>query len=264
MSSGSNSATRSEMSSGSSPPRASTSSQERMSTALAWPAAGSIAITQRMLSTWFAAANTRADSGGPGNDRRAGAAVGKDMAMVFDRVRDIGRHRDRPGADDREIGDDPFRPVLGDQSDAIAPSDAERAQPARQSADIARGRRPAQRLVAAAGAWPTETAGRRAGRPARRTSPAGCGSCRSPFFPQPCRDLYGFRGRGGIAAAALHRAAWRLRGRAPYGNGTIEGHGHASRGGGGGDCGSRREGGARRVAAMGPVRSLSRSATARN
>ncbi len=57
-------ATSSAISSGVSPPRANISSQERMSTALAWPAAGSIVMTVSTVATWFAAASTRADNGG--------------------------------------------------------------------------------------------------------------------------------------------------------------------------------------------------------
>jgi len=69
------------------------------------------------------------------DDDRAGAAVAEDVAMVVDRVGYIGRYRGRAGGNHREIGDDPFRPVLRDQHDPVAGFDAERDQPPRQPAD---------------------------------------------------------------------------------------------------------------------------------
>jgi len=81
------------------------------------------------------------------DDREAGAAVAEDVAVVVDRVGDIGRHGDAAGAHDGDIGDHPFRPIFGDQGDPIAGLEAERDQAARQSADSIRRVNPAQRLV---------------------------------------------------------------------------------------------------------------------
>ena len=48
------------------------------------------------------------------------------MPMVFDGVTHIPRDRDRSGALDRQIGDDPVRPGFGDQAYAIAGTYPER------------------------------------------------------------------------------------------------------------------------------------------
>ena len=67
--------------------------------------------------------------------------------MVVDGMGDIGRHRDRPGAHDRQIGDHPFRPVLADQPDPLAAADPERFEADRQPTHLARRLGPADRLV---------------------------------------------------------------------------------------------------------------------
>ena len=161
------------MSSGRAAPRARTSSHDRTSTALAWPAAGSIAITVCTVSTWLAAASTRADKAGLETITARSAAVGEDVAMVLDGVGRVGRHRDRPGAHDRQIGDDPFRPVLGHQADPLAGPMPSARSPLRQPPDVARRRRPVDRPIAPVALDPQRTACRRAGPPVRRTSPAG-------------------------------------------------------------------------------------------
>ncbi len=84
---------------------------------------------------------------GLGDDHGAGAAGRKDMAMVLDGVRHIGRDRDRPSAHHREIGDDPFRPVLRHQGDPLPRDDAKRSQTLRQPADVACRQRPCYRLI---------------------------------------------------------------------------------------------------------------------
>jgi hypothetical protein len=56
--------------------------------------------------------------------------------MVGRRVAGEGRHRDGADRHDGEVGDQPFRPALGDQRDAVAGGDAERRQAARQPLDL--------------------------------------------------------------------------------------------------------------------------------
>ena len=115
MSSGASAATRSAMSSGSAAPAPAPSSQACTAT---WPRlAGRLDRDDRAARSAPApppGAREPPMRGGR-DDHRPRAAIAEDVAVVVDRVGDVGRHGDRAGAHDREIGDDPFRPVLGDE-----------------------------------------------------------------------------------------------------------------------------------------------------
>src|SRR5262249_33208731 len=67
---------------------------------------------------------------------------------VVDRMRHIGRDRDGTGAHDRQIGDDPLRPVLANQPDALAAADPQGSEAERQPAHVACRRGPADSLIA--------------------------------------------------------------------------------------------------------------------
>ena len=76
------------------------------------------------------------------NEDRACAAVREDVPVVLDGMGHIGRDGNRPGGHDRQIGDDPFRPVFA-TSPTRSPRRSERSEAERQPADVARRRRPA-------------------------------------------------------------------------------------------------------------------------
>ena len=67
------------------------------------------------------------------------------MPMVFDGMGRVTRDGDRSGAHDRQIGDDPFRPVFGDKTDTIAVAYPERSEAEGYPSDIGRRRRPGRR-----------------------------------------------------------------------------------------------------------------------
>ena len=90
------------------------------------------------------------------DDRRGGARIGQDMAVIVGRVGRVGGHRHGAGGHDREVGDDPVGPVLRDQHDAVAARDAERAQAARQRRDLVGDGAPRLRPVRAAVLRPQE------------------------------------------------------------------------------------------------------------
>ncbi len=90
------------------------------------------------------------------DDDRTGAAVREDVAMVLDGVGRVGGNGDGAGGHDGEIGDQPFRPVLGDEGDAVAAPDPERAQAARQRAHLTRRLAPGERPVASRALGPEE------------------------------------------------------------------------------------------------------------
>jgi hypothetical protein len=73
------------------------------------------------------------------DDRALGAAVGEHVDVVGGRVGRKGRHGDAARRHDGVIGDQPFRPVLRHQCDAIAGPDAEIDQAARQQAGLPAG-----------------------------------------------------------------------------------------------------------------------------
>ena len=77
-------------------------------------------MTVATLGTWRAAGSSRSASAAVETIDRPRAAVAEDVAVVLDRVGGIGRHGDRADAHDRQVGDDPFRPVLGDQRHPVA------------------------------------------------------------------------------------------------------------------------------------------------
>ena len=82
------------------------------------------------------ASSAAAGGGRPGSSRAVAgrddgglrAGVLQDVARLRRGERRIDRHRDRAGGKDREVGDQPLRPALGHDRDAIAGADAERAQ----------------------------------------------------------------------------------------------------------------------------------------
>src|SRR5262249_41090435 len=57
------------------------------------------------------------------------------------------RDSDCPGAHDRQIRDNPFRPIFRDQADTLAAADAQRSEAACEPADITRCLRPANRAI---------------------------------------------------------------------------------------------------------------------
>jgi hypothetical protein len=70
------------------------------------------------------------------DDHGAGAAVVEDMLVVALGIGDVGRHGDAARRHDREIGDAPFRPVLGDQHDRVAAVEPDPAKRRRQRRDL--------------------------------------------------------------------------------------------------------------------------------
>ena len=238
VSSGVSAATRSAMSSLPSPPRASTSSQaaqiDRARRGRRRLDRDDRAHARHLLG---GGEHPRGQRRGR-DDHRPRAAVAEDVAVVLDRVGRIGRDGDRAGAHDREVGDDPFRPVLRDQRDPVARLDAERAQAARQPASPARAAsRPGQRPVAAVALGPQERPVAAPLAPPRRTSPAGCGSSRNPssvLFPVVCSRVARSRG-------------WRRRGRALI-SGAAHDHSGIDRGRGSDALGTQADRGGRRAA----------------
>ncbi len=70
------------------------------------------------------------------NDGALGAAVLEDMQVVGLGIGGVGRHRDAAGGHDGDVGDQPFRPVLGYQDDAVAVNDPKPPQAAGQAYDL--------------------------------------------------------------------------------------------------------------------------------
>ena len=93
---------------------------------------------------------------GVGGDHATGAAVVEQVAMLALAVGGVRRHGHRARGHDGEIGDQPFRPVLGGEDDALARLHAQRAQAPRQRADLGCDFAPGERLVAAGAPAPNE------------------------------------------------------------------------------------------------------------
>ena len=55
-----------------------------------------------------------------GDDHRARARIAEDVRVIARGVGGVGRHGDAARRHDREVGDQPFGPVLADQRDAVA------------------------------------------------------------------------------------------------------------------------------------------------
>src|SRR5262245_17632912 len=89
-------------------------------------------------------------------DRGTRRAVREQVAMILHLMRRIGRDGDAAGADDREIGDDPLRPVLGNERDPVAALEAQSSQTACQPLDLCRGLAPADRPIGAVALRPEE------------------------------------------------------------------------------------------------------------
>ena len=100
-----------------------------------------------------------------GHHRRDRPAVVEQIGVVLGGVGRVRRHRDAAGRHDREIGDRPLRPVLGDQQDAIAGRDALGAKGACQDPRLVRDPLPRPGLVGPATLGPKERCG---GAPAGR------------------------------------------------------------------------------------------------
>ena len=64
------------------------------------------------------------------------------MPVILDGMGHIGRDGNRAGGHDRQIGDDPFRPIFADKPDPLAAADSERSEAERHPADVARRGRP--------------------------------------------------------------------------------------------------------------------------
>ena len=118
--------------------------------------------------------------------------------MVVDRVGGVGRHGDAARRHDGEVGDHPFRPVLGDQRRrgrrAPGPARASRA-PARSTCS-----RASRQVIGPPGARrssPRGTAGRPAPPPGRRTWRQGWGRFVQSMRPLPTSCSRVFLGNAG-------------------------------------------------------------------
>ena len=132
--------------------------------------------TGSMNSTWrsapapaAAAGSSRlASAGGRRRSTSRGPAVRQEIGVIVGGVGGVGRHRDGAGAHDGEIGDAPFRAVLGDDATRSPAPSPSRPQPRAPEPRLARRRaRQLQRLVGAVVLGPEKRAPRLA-RPAAR------------------------------------------------------------------------------------------------
>ncbi len=83
------------------------------------------------------------------DDHALGAAVFEDVAVIVHGVGRVGRHGDRADGHDRQVGDQPLGPVLGDDNNPVTTFDAGRPQTTGEAADTGGDIAPAQRPVAA-------------------------------------------------------------------------------------------------------------------
>ncbi len=112
-------------------------------------------------------------------------AVLEQVGVLARGVGGVGRHRDRARRHDREVGDQPFRPVLGDQQHAVAGRHAPGAQGARQQPHLVRDALPRPRPVGARRACATGRAARLDSARSARTGQPGWGRDRRPTFHLP-------------------------------------------------------------------------------
>ena len=95
----------------------------------------SIRMTASIAGSWWRTACTFSSCSSVETTAMRAPESLQDVARLRRRQRRIDRHRDAAGGDHGEVGQDPFRPALGHDRDAIARRHAERRQPEREVAD---------------------------------------------------------------------------------------------------------------------------------
>ena len=133
--------------------------------------------------------------------------------MIALGVGGVGRHRDAAGGHDREVGDQPFGPVLADQHDPVAGLQADALQRCGERRDLPRRLGPADRLPRAVALGPQERLVALLARSRQEQRNEVFGNVRAAE-PSPVRRL--FRNRRAFAA--------RIGRRRPSGRSTIRSH----------------------------------------
>ena len=124
-----------------------------------------------------------------GHDHRARTRIAENMGMIAFGVGGVGRNRHAARGHDREVGDQPFGPVLADQRDAVAGLEPDAASS--EAASDATCRAASLQLIErhSPRAWPTGRARRLSRRRASGTARRDCRTVRAAEPPSPRSSL---------------------------------------------------------------------------